>query len=62
MIARATPGRQSATTAMTSASRPAAPAVVQPMPMRSMTGPWTSEPSGYATPSATRKNARIRPR
>jgi hypothetical protein len=46
VIARAMPRRPTATTAMTSDSNAAAPAVVQPMPIRSMTGPWTSEPIG----------------
>jgi hypothetical protein len=46
VIARAMPRRPTATTAMTSDSRADAPAVVQPMPIWSMIGPWTSEPIG----------------
>jgi hypothetical protein len=46
VIARAMPRRPTATAAMTSDSNAAPPAVVQPMPIRSMTGPWTREPIG----------------
>jgi hypothetical protein len=46
VIARAMPRRHTAMAAMTSDSSAAAPAVVQPTPIRSMIGPCTSEPIG----------------
>jgi hypothetical protein len=46
MIARAKAGRQPATASMISDSSSAVPAVVQPTPIVSITGPWTSEPIG----------------
>jgi hypothetical protein len=46
VIARVMLRRPTATTARISDSSAAAPAVVQPMPIRSMIGPWTSEPIG----------------
>ena len=54
VIARTYPGRMMRTTVITSNSSTADPAVVQPTPIRSMTGPWASDPMGYDTPSATR--------
>jgi hypothetical protein len=62
MIARTKARLRSATVVMIRASSTAVPAVVQPSPIQSMTGPWMSEPMGYATPSATRKKLSTRPR
>jgi len=45
-IARTMPGRDHAAATMIAVSRNAVPAVVQPSPIRSMTGPCASEPSG----------------
>ena len=46
VMARTMAGRQAAAAAITSASSTADAAVVQPIPIRSMTGPCTSEPTG----------------
>ena len=46
VIDRTKPGLRSAVTAMISNSSNAVAAVVGPTPIRSMTGPWTSEPTG----------------
>jgi hypothetical protein len=56
------PGLRSAVSAMISSSNRAVPAVVAPIPIRSITGPCRSEPAGYATPRATRKKLSTRPR
>jgi hypothetical protein len=44
--ARRAPGRQTAATAITSHSSSAVPVVVQPIPIRSTIGPWSSDPIG----------------
>ncbi len=46
MIARATPGRQATTATMISDSSTAVPAMVKPTPIVSISGPWTSAPTG----------------